>query len=133
MARLVKLLIADDSASTRQLIKDFFVEKTSAVSECADGAQALAAYERIHADWVLMDIQMPVMGGLEATRRIKAADPQARIIVVTEFADAELRAEARQAGACGYVLKDDLSQLPQIMAGANRSNPDFGQSTRMNT
>ena len=119
----MKLLIVDDSASMRQLIKDFFVEKTVQVTECADGAQALDAYERIHPDWVLMDIQMPVMGGLEATRRILAADPQVRVIVVTRFDDNDLRAEARQAGACGYVLKDDLSQLPQIVDGAKGTNP----------
>ena len=115
----------------RQLIKDFFVEKTVQVTECVDGAQALDVYERIHPDWVLMDIQMPVMGGLEATRRILAAHPQARVIVVTRFDDNDLRAEARQAGACGYVLKDDLSQLPQIVDGAKGTNPAPCQPTSM--
>ena len=119
----MNLLIVDDNAKMRQLIKDYFVDEPYRVTECEDGAQALAEYEKTHPDWVLMDIQMPVMGGLEATRRIKAADPQARIIIVTQFDDAELRAEARKAGACDYVLKDDLGQLPQIFAGANRSNP----------
>ena len=93
------------------------------MTECADGAQALAAYEKSRPDWVLMDIQMPVMGGLEATRRIKALDPLAQILIVTEFPDAELRTEARQAGACGYVLKDDLGQLGQMIAAGQPSNP----------
>jgi CheY-like chemotaxis protein len=119
----VKLLIVDDNASMRGLIKDFFIQETVQVTECADGAQALAAYEKSRPDWVLMDIQMPVMGGLEAARRIKALDPLAQILIVTEFPDAELRTEARQAGACGYVLKEDLGQLGQMIAAGQTSNP----------
>ena len=55
-----------------------------------------------------MDLHMERLGGIEATRRIRAAWPEARILIVTEYDDEHWRAAARQAGACGYLLKEDL-------------------------
>ena len=58
-----------------------------------------------------MDLQMERLSGIEATRRIRAAWPEARIVIVTEYDDQHWRAAARQAGACGYLLKDDLLEV----------------------
>jgi len=84
------------------------------IVECEDGSEALAAYEQHHfsgADWVLMDVSMKVMDGLTATRQILSVFPAARIVITTRFDDAEMREAARQAGACGFVPKDDLMAL----------------------
>ena len=59
---------------------------------------------------------MQNVDGLEATRRILADDPQARIVIVTNYDDARLRETARNAGACDYVLKEDLLALPLVLA-----------------
>jgi DNA-binding NarL/FixJ family response regulator len=63
-----------------------------------------------------MDIKMKDVDGLAATRQIKAAFPEARIVMVTSFDEQSLRDEARLAGACGYVLKESLGDLVKIMA-----------------
>jgi DNA-binding NarL/FixJ family response regulator len=62
-----------------------------------------------------MDLQMPVMDGLEATRRLHDVDPDARVIIVTQYGDAHLREAATQAGALGYVLKENLIELRQLI------------------
>jgi len=105
----------------RQMIRALVGDLAEEVTECEDGAQAIAAYASQQfsaADWVLMDLQMPHVGGLEATRRIRSAFPDARILIVTQFDDARWRAAASDAGACGYVLKDNLLDLRQRLTGA---------------
>jgi DNA-binding NarL/FixJ family response regulator len=66
-------------------------------------------------DWVLLDIEMPHLDGLEATRQIAAMSPRARILIVTNYDDADLRAEANRAGAAGYVHKANLEELPGLL------------------
>lgn len=116
----MKLLIVDDSQRVRGLIKRLVGGLCEAVRECADGSEALAAYEEFHPDWVLMDIRMREVDGLEATRRIVAADPEARVMIVTNCDDQQMRERARVAGACGYVLKENLWSLREILATAAR-------------
>ena len=111
----MNLLVVDDSAPVRQLIGEIFTPIASEIRECADGADALQAYNAQKPDLVLMDIRMRVMDGIEATRRIRAAHPLARIVIVTDFDDDALRLAAKQAGACGYALKDNLLDLPEFV------------------
>jgi CheY-like chemotaxis protein len=109
------IMIVDDNAEMRRLIRNFLPEGHEIV-ECANGAEAVVNYETRRPDWVTMDIRMPLLDGINATSRIRASFPQARIIMVTEFTNDDLREAARKAGAVDYVLKDDLSQLRQLIA-----------------
>jgi CheY-like chemotaxis protein len=99
----------------RELLKKLVRDLTEDFAECEDGTEALDAYQQCQPDWVLMDIKMKVMDGLAATRQIKAAYPEARIIIVTGYDDARLRAAAQKAGACGYVHKENLLELRQML------------------
>ena len=109
------VLIVDDSPQVRELIRTVVADFVDHVNECADGDEAVAAYGADRPDWVLMDLQMARVGGLEATRRLLAADRTARVLIVTDYDDAHWRAAAIEAGACGYVLKDNLLDVRRLL------------------
>ena len=109
------VLIVDDSPQFRALIRAVLTDLVDEVHECADGDEAVAAYSARRPDWVLMDLQMTRMGGLEATRRLVANDPTARVLIVTDYDDAHWRAAATEAGACGYVLKENLLEVRRLL------------------
>jgi CheY-like chemotaxis protein len=111
----LKILIVDDNASVRRLIRSVLPALASEIYECANGADALTTYQDRRPDVVLMDIRMDEMDGIQATERIKAADQGARILIVTDYDDEELRRAAMRAGAWGYVLKKNLLALVQLL------------------
>ncbi|HMX30215.1 MAG TPA: response regulator transcription factor [Blastocatellia bacterium] len=113
------LLIVEDNPAMRQLIRRLTGDLAERVVECADGAEALAAYEQHHfseADWVLMDIEMATVDGLTATRQLRAAHPEARVVIVTQYSDEEVRTAAFHHGACGFVPKENLLKLRAILS-----------------
>jgi CheY-like chemotaxis protein len=110
------LLIVDDNQQMRRLIKSVVGDLAEMVAECCDGALALAAYSESLPDWVLMDIKMQEMDGISATRQIRSSYPEAHVCIVTDYDDRELREAAREAGAEGYVIKEDLLKLRQVLA-----------------
>ena len=111
------LLIVDDSDHIRRLIASLVGDLAETVVECSDGIEALAAYTRHRPDWVLMDIKMKHLDGIAATKLIRVAYADARIMIVTDYDDANLRDAALQAGAREYVVKDDLLSLRRILQG----------------
>jgi CheY-like chemotaxis protein len=111
-------LIVEDSGEMRRLIRRTVTDASDVVYECSDGEDALASYKLHGPDWVLMDIKMPGLDGISATRRIKKAFPQARIIVVSQYNDPEMQEDARRAGAVDYVLKDDLLAIRRFVSRA---------------
>ena len=111
----IRVLIVDDSRPMRELIKMTLAGVAEVVGECADGADALDSYTRLKPDWVLMDIGMKNVDGIAATRRILAHDPQARIVIVTDYNEGELRRAAFAAGAKKYVVKENLLYLLEIL------------------
>ncbi|MEW6210212.1 MAG: response regulator transcription factor [Acidobacteriota bacterium] len=116
---MMSLLIVEDNEEVRQFIKEMLSDLADTIHECSDGAEALTVYTRYNPDWVLMDIEMKEVDGLTATRQIKAAFPDARIVIVTQYNDPRLREAAREAGASEYVLKDDLTSLYGLLGIAS--------------
>jgi len=112
---MMNLLIVDDHQPMRRLIKSLLADVAESISECADGAQALEAYRATRPDWVLMDIEMEQVDGLTATSQIIEAFPEARVVIVTNYDSPRLRVAARAAGACGYVLKENLFALREML------------------
>ncbi len=112
----MNILVVDDNEQIRRMVKSLVVDLVERVFECCDGAGALSAYEEHRPDWVLMDIEMPLMDGISATHQIKEAHPEARVMIVTNYDDAGLRDLARRAGACEYIVKENLLDLRRILA-----------------
>ena len=112
---MLSLLIVDDNARMRSLIRSMVADLFGSITECADGARALGAYSDCRPDWVFMDLRMPGLDGILATCRIREAFPAARVVIVTSYDDAKLRRAASRAGACAYVLKEDLFELRHIL------------------
>ncbi len=109
----MKVLITDNDAQVRALLRELLRELHDDVLECADGHAALRLCETEQPDLLLMDIRMPQLNGIETTRRIIAAHPDLQVLIVTQYDDDDLRMKAREAGAHGYFLKDDLLLLQQ--------------------
>ena|SRR5579859_3808964 len=104
----VRLLIADDHPLVRSGLRALFLtaEDMEVVGEAATGEEAVTLAERLQPDVIVMDLRMPGMNGIEATRRIVQAHPQMRILVVTLFEDDDSVFAALRVGARGYILKD---------------------------
>jgi CheY-like chemotaxis protein len=111
----LNLLIVDDNAKVRGLIAGLMEPFADKIQECSNGVDAIVAYTEERPDLVLMDIQMNGADGIEATRRIRNADPSAKIIIVTGFDDEAIRQKAMRAGACAYTLKDNLLDLLPVV------------------
>src|SRR4051794_5072728 len=105
----IRVLVADDQSMVRAGFRMLLSSESDieVVAEAGNGRDAVAQAARFDPSVVLMDIRMPELDGLEATRRILAADADARILVLTTFDLDEYIYEALRAGASGFVLKDD--------------------------
>lgn len=113
------ILIVDDNRKTREMIRSVIEDLDNDFCECEDGSQALDAYKECHPDWVLMDIAMRGMNGLDATRQIIASYPEAKVAIVTSYDDKSLRLAAREAGASSYFIKENLFELRGLFTAKN--------------
>lgn len=105
----IRTLVVDDQVMVRAGLRMLLADEPDidVVAEAGNGAEAVALAARHHPDVVLMDIRMPELDGLEATRRILAADETARVLILTTFNLDDYVYEALRAGASGFVLKDE--------------------------
>lgn len=106
----IRVLIVDDHEIVREGLQTLLAEEPDfeVVGAAGDGASAVALAESTRPDVIVMDLVMPGVDGIEATRRIHNNNPEARVLVLTTFADDQRVREAIQAGATGYLLKDVL-------------------------
>jgi DNA-binding NarL/FixJ family response regulator len=105
---VIRLLIAEDHALVRAGLSELLSgrDDVEVVGEAANGEEAVARAVELSPDVVLMDLSMPEVDGIEATRRISEQVPDANVVVLTSFSDRERILEALDAGAVGYLLKD---------------------------
>jgi NarL family two-component system response regulator LiaR len=126
----IRVLVADDHAIVRKGICALLATEPGieVVGEAHDGNDAIAAAQRLQPDVVLMDLVMPGVDGLEATRRLACCQPQARILVLTSFAGDDKIFPAIKAGALGYLLKDSgpeelVHAIQQVHRGESSLHP----------
>lgn len=118
----IRLLLVDDQRLMREGLRTLLELEGGfeVVGEAGDGQAALDVYAATHPDVVLMDIRMPGMDGVEATRRMRQRWPEARIVILTTFNDDAYVFEGLRAGALGYLLKDlsgqELAQAVRTVA-----------------
>jgi DNA-binding NarL/FixJ family response regulator len=104
---VIRVLIADDHQVVRSGLEQLLAtaDDIELVGMAADGAEAVALAAELRPDIVLMDLSMPEVDGVEATRRVTSADPSVQVVVLTSFSDRQRILDALDAGAAGYLLK----------------------------
>jgi DNA-binding NarL/FixJ family response regulator len=119
---MLRVLLVDDQALFRDIAKSMFrgEDEFEVVAEAEDGAGAIDAYSDLRPDLVLMDVQMPRVNGLEATKHILSGDPAARVVITSMRSEPEYRRLALDTGALGFIAKRDLSigALLDVLGGA---------------
>ena len=121
-AQVIRVVLADDHTVVRKGIREFLEEtgQVQVVAEATNGAEAVALSLEQRPDVAVLDIQMPEMNGIEATRQIKAQSPEVRVLVLTAYDDDPYIFAMLQAGASGYVLKtapsDELVRAVRAVA-----------------
>ncbi|MCK1998176.1 two component transcriptional regulator, LuxR family [Paenisporosarcina quisquiliarum] len=128
---MIRVLIADDHHVVRRGLMFFLKTQKDMdiVGEATNGKEAVQLTANLKPDVILMDLVMPVMDGIEATKRIKATDPEIQILMLTSFSDRDHVIPALKAGAAGYQLKDiepdDLADaIRKLMRGENTLHPE---------
>jgi len=101
-----RVLVADDAAFMRQMIREIIEpEGFEVVGEATDGLEVVETFQKLHPDLVMLDIVMPKCSGIDALRRILAADRSARVVMCSALGQESLVQEALQAGARGFIVK----------------------------
>ena len=134
MSQAIRVLIVDDHTIVRKGIRALLAEIAGigVVGEADNGQEAVTQAETLHPDVILMDLDMPKLDGIEATRQIKASQAESRILVMTSFAADDKVFPAIKAGALGYLLKEsapeDLVQaIHQIHRGESSLHPTIAR------
>lgn len=130
MEKTIRVIIADDHEMVRDGIRGFLETESGfeIVGIAENGKQAVALALNTYPDIVLMDLEMPVMNGIDAIRKIKPQNPEIKILVITSFSDDEKVFSAIKAGASGYLLKDTSPQqlihaVRAVMHGESSLHP----------
>lgn len=120
-------MIVDDHTAFRAMVGTLLRAADAVLLECESGRQAVDQYPTFQPDVVLMDVAMKDMDGLTATAELTARFPTARVVILTQYDDPDLRAAAERAGACDYVLKDGLPRWRESLrawsARSGRTDP----------
>ncbi len=129
---VIRVLVADDHPVVRQGLCTMLEleDDIEVVARAADGEEAVMMARREHPDITLLDVQMPVLDGIEALRRIRADDPEARVIVLTTYRNEDYIFPSLRAGARGYLLKDSSREelagaIRAVAAGESLLDPDM--------
>ena len=129
--RGVKVLLVDDHVVMRQALRMLLEAQNEldVVADVENGRQAVQAVERLQPDVVLMDVVMPGLNGLEATRQIRRIAPSTRVVMLSGFVDEDQLLDALRAGASGYIIKkSDISELVLAIQTVHRGNSYFSSA-----
>ncbi|MGE0598137.1 MAG: response regulator [Dehalococcoidia bacterium] len=121
----IRVLVVDDHAVIRQGLKMLLESRPEieVVADCENGREALLVVERMKPDVVLMDVVMPGLNGIEATRQIRKASSNTRVVILSGFVDEEQITGALRSGASGYLVKNsDVSELVLAIQTVHRGN-----------
>jgi DNA-binding NarL/FixJ family response regulator len=128
----VRLALVDDHDLAREGLRDILTDEPDleVVGEAANGREALALCSRVRPDLVMMDVRMPEVDGLEATRMIKQEFPKISVLILTMHENPDYLLEAIRAGAAGYVLKDApqheiITAIRQVLGGESPLDPEL--------
>ncbi len=112
-----RILLADDHALMRQILRAILetYPNLSIVGEAADGMEAVTMAAALKPDGIIMDVNMPKMDGIQATKRIKAAQPEMSVIGLSVIDDKHVKEAMKAAGAEAVLLKDELKKLDEAM------------------
>lgn len=113
----MKILIVEDNPYMRNVITRLVKRANDEIFQCDDGIFVESIYENHEPDVILMDIRMKHMDGLEATKNLTEKHPEAKVIIVTNFPDQKLKETAFRNGAKGFLLKDNLTGINNIVHG----------------
>ncbi|MGI8744104.1 MAG: response regulator [Bryobacteraceae bacterium] len=110
MANMIRILLADDHAMVRKGFRLILEAQSdmSIVGEAGNGREAVELAESLHPDVIVMDVSMPELNGIEATRRLAASSPRTRVLALSMHKDSVYVREILRAGARGYLLKDSI-------------------------
>lgn len=125
----INLLIADDSAAFRQGLRALLesADDMQVLGEAADGIEAVRAAQSLQPDVILMDLQMPLLNGIEATRQIIHTSPHISILMLTMFEDDDSVFDALRAGARGYLIKGALrAEILRAVRSVHSGEAIFG-------
>jgi NarL family two-component system response regulator LiaR len=130
MANKIRILLADDHALVREGMRDQLEREKDlqVVGEASDGEEAVQLCDELKPDIVLMDIVMPKLNGIEATRLIKQANPTTSVLILTAYSDIRYILGLLDAGACGYLLKsahrdDIIGAIRAVQSGESVLDP----------
>lgn len=131
---MIRVVLADDHAMVRRGLEQLLSAQPDieVVGTAPDGAVAVAMVRQTQPDVVLMDLQMPVLDGVEATKQIVADSGDTQVVVLTSFSDSERIVAAIDAGAVGYLLKDAEPEavIEGLRAAARRESPLHPRAAR---
>lgn len=130
-SRRIRILLVDDHAVIRQALRMLLEAQLEleVVGDVENGREAVQVSERLRPDVVLMDVVMPGLNGLEATRQIRKVSPSTRVVMLSGFVDEDQLLEAIRAGASGYLIKrSDVSELVLAIQTVHRGNSYFSSA-----
>ena len=127
----MKLLLVEENSAVSRVIRYLMTSPETWIRECVDSANATAAYAASRPDFVVIDVGTKDLDGLAVSKQIKAMDSAAKIVIISDYDDAKLRESAQDAGACGYLLKDNLIELPGLLKRFFRDGTENGVNSEV--
>jgi DNA-binding NarL/FixJ family response regulator len=121
----VKIVVVDDNEDVRHLVRKVLhrYHKWELVGEAGDGMVAVEIVKQLQPDIVIMDVHMPRLNGIEATKRITASAPHSIVIGFSTYADVPTRTAMQKAGSAAFVSKEDICELPHVIERVLQPGP----------